>query len=133
MPLEDLACVARAALRDEIRILPNPSSIREVVKLRKSPELHRFREVVSEWILTIQEGRVAAERRVRSDVALANKDLKGLESWAEYKSSPLAFWIYAIGGHIPVFSNVLTLVSTFGERAYSNWLSRRKKWAVLLR
>lgn len=130
--LEELACIAQTMLQDEIRILPNPSSLHDVFELRQRAEIARFRNVVSEWIQTIQEGRVKAEARIRRDIATANRDLRRLRLYKDYKRSPIAFWINAIGGHIPIFSNILTFVSTFGEKALEKWTHKHSGWATLI-
>jgi len=129
---DDIVCISQAMLRDEIRILPNPSCLKEVVELRQRSEIARFRDVVSEWFDTIQEGRVDIEKKIRRDIATANQDLRRLRSWQEYKESPIAFWINAIGGHIPLFSNLLTFISTFGDRAFSKWVTKKSGWAMLI-
>ena len=131
-PLDDLMCIARTMLNDEIKILPNPKSLKDVMEIRESQEIIRFREVVSEWIIAIKAGDVKIEPKIRRDIATANRDLKNLKTWIEFKNSPIAFWITAIGGHIPIFSNVLTFITTFGDKGYTNWAKHKSNWAMLI-
>lgn len=131
--LDHLMCIAQATLKDEMKILPEPKNLKHAAELRRTPQIGRLREVVSEWVQTIQEGRVDAEKKIRGDITKANKELRQLDSWREYKNSNFAFWINAIGGHIPVFSNVLTVVSTFGDKAFTHTVEKRSGWALLLR
>lgn len=130
--VEDMMYIAQAMLNDKIRVLPNPRNLKEAAKLKYHKHMKRFRDVITEWVDAIQEGRIEGEKRIRNDIALANRDLKHLQSWREFKSSPLAFWINAIGGHIPIFSNVLTFISTIGDAAYTKWVEKKSGWAMIL-
>ena len=131
-PFEDLMCIARTMLNDEIKILPNPKTLKDVMEIRESKEIIRFREVVNEWITVIKTGDAMIEPKIRSDIAKANRDLKNLKKWIEFKNSPIAFWITAIGGHIPIFSNVLTFITTFGDKGYTKWIKHKSNWAMLI-
>ena len=61
----------------------------------------------------------------------ANDMLLMKNSLREYKRSPLNFWLSAIGGHIPLFSNIITIVRTVGG-LYSKWSERKNNWILLV-
>ncbi|QLK46779.1 hypothetical protein DR996_17125 [Vibrio owensii] len=130
---EELNCLAQVNLKNEINILPNPKNLKDVMRMREKRELATFRGVVSEWMEVLEDGNVSAEEKVRKDIKKANAALRCLEGWEEYKNSDFAFWVNTIGGHVPIFSNVLTLVTTVGDKAYTHAIRKKYGWALMLR
>jgi hypothetical protein len=129
--IDDLYYVARTKLTDEICILPEPKSLNDVAQMREQKEMIRFREVLSEWYTTLQEGVDSFEIKARRDLRKANKELTRLSKWRSYDSSPIAFWINTIGGHIPILSNVLSAIYTVG-RCFESYSQRRHGWILLV-
>ena len=80
--------------------------------------------------MTIKEGNDKAIKKIEKDIVKANKELKYLGKWREYKDTQLYFIINSVGGHIPVLSNVLTLIYTF-EALLSKEVERRNNWTML--
>ena len=111
--LDELYYLVRTNLKDEIQILPHPETFSDVLKFRNSKEIRRFRQILSQWCNAIAEGDYKVEKNIRNDIKRANHELKKLDKWKEYRSSPFNFWLDAIGGQIPIFSNILSAVNTF--------------------
>ena len=130
--LNDINYIVRTNLTDEILFLPNPKTLKEALKMRESKEIKRFREVLGIWIDTIKSGNAKVEIKIRKDIAKANQELKTLESWRQYKESPINFWINSIGGHLPILGNVLTVVSMLGG-IYEKWADKKYSWILALK
>jgi len=128
--VDDVYYIAKTKLIDEVTILPNPSSLADVARMRNAKEMVRFREVLSNWCQTIQEGNERLERRMRADIRKANRELTKLEKWRKFELSPLNFWINSVGGHIPIFSNLLTVVNTCAS-IYSSGVESKHAWVML--
>ena len=92
----------------------------------------RFREVLSAWCDTLSDSDTSAEKLIRKDVIKANKTLKWVTGWKEYVRSPWSFTINSIGGHIPIISNVITVINTIGELS-EKYLYKRYNWVMLLK
>lgn len=129
--IDNLDYVVKTNLNSEISYLPNPNSLKDVFKIRERKELIRFREVLQFWLAAVQDGDSNLEIYMRKDLEKANKELRKLEKWKEYKYSTLNFWINSIGGHIPVLSNILTVVTTLGG-FYEYKADKRHKWVTLI-
>jgi hypothetical protein len=123
--------IVRTKLEENSLIFPYPESLTDVLKIRERKELIRFRKVLSEWLIALQSGDEYVERKMRIDILKANKELKNLDKWKEYKSSPINFWMNTIGGHIPIFSNVLTIIGTLGH-LYEKRTENRFNWLQLV-
>ena len=67
---------------------------------------------------------------MRSDIRKANRELTKLDEWRKYELSPFNFWLNAIGGHIPVLSNVLTVVNMCASM-YSSKVESKHGWVML--
>ena len=128
--VDDVYYIAKTKLIDEITILPNPTSLADVARMRNAKEMVRFREVLSNWCQTIQEGNARLELRMRSDIRKANQELTKLEKWRKFELSPLNFWLNSVGGHIPIFSNLLTVVNTCAS-IYSSRVESKHAWVML--
>lgn len=128
--LDDLYYLVKTRLTDEVLVLPEPRSLKDVTRLRTTTEMKRFREVLSSWCEALQHGDETAEVRIRRDLRKANRALRVVRGWREYERSPINFWMNAIGGHIPILSNVLTVINTVGT-LYSNLAETRCRWLML--
>jgi hypothetical protein len=129
--VDDVYYLASASLREDGWTLPAPRTLAEAVEIRGSPFVKRFREVMNEWILTLQEGRIDAAKRIRRDVLLANRELERLERWERFERSPVLFWINAVGGQVPILSNFLSAVATVAGLG-SSAMKRHSGWVMLL-
>ncbi len=101
--INEVYYLVQTQLSDEIRFLPSPRSIDEALELRNKKEMLRFREVLSEWLITLQNNNSQIEAKVRKDLKTANYSLKTIKRWREYESSPFNFWLNAIGGIFQFF------------------------------
>lgn len=128
--IDDLYYLVRTNFLDEIRILPNPRCIDESIELRDKAEMQRFREVLNEWLNALMVSDMVAEKKLRKDIASANRSLKFIKRWREYERSPFNFWFNAVGGHIPVLSNAISVVNTVGALT-SNYYSKKSSWVAL--
>lgn len=129
--IDDLYYMARTKFTDEILILPDPIDIPEAVKMRKAKCMKRFRSIMAEWYDAILEGENIAEEKIRTDIGKANRELKKLVRWRSFNKSPINFWINAIGGQIPILSNILSLVSSAGK-GYDWLIEKRHNWALVI-
>lgn len=128
--VDDLYYLVKTRLSDEILVLPEPKSIAEVIEMRNTKEMKRFRAVLSEWFSALIQGDERLEVKIRHDVQKANLELEKLKRWRRFEKSPLNFWLNAIGGHIPVFSDILNAFNTVAG-LYSNWSEKSRSWVLL--
>ena len=129
-PIEDLYYLVRTRLIDEILILPEPTSLHDAIAMRSSKDMKRFREVLSCWCESLRQGDHITELKIRRDIHKANRELRYLKRWRGYEQSPINFWLNSIGGHLPVLSNILTIIYTMGG-LYSKWAEKRHSWVML--
>lgn len=129
--IDDLYYLASTKLTDDILTLPEPNSIRDVVRLRKKSEIRSFREVLSNWCSAISDGDEVAEKIIRKDIKKASNAMKAVGKIHEYEKSPLNFWINTIGGHIPILSNILTVVNMV-TRIYVAKMEKERNWIMLV-
>jgi hypothetical protein len=129
-PIDDLYYLVRTRLTDEILILPAPKSLQGAIAMRRSKDMKRFREVISAWCESLRQGDYITEVKIRRDIHKANRELRNLKHWREYEKSPINFWLNSIGGHIPVLSNILTVIYTLGG-LYSKLTEKRHNWVML--
>lgn len=127
--IENVYYTIKINFKDEILILPQPHNLDDVLRMRESRELARFRKIMSEWLKVANEGNEVLMKKIQKDIGKANKELKVLDKIAVYKQSPLNFWINSIGGHIPYLSNVITLLNTF-EGIYSYSVHKKDDWIL---
>ena len=129
--LENTLSLVKTKFTDEIKYLPYPKSLKEVIDIRNKPELKRFREVLNNWCLAFQEGDLIQEQKIRRDLKTVNRELKILESWKSYQDSEFNFWLTSVGGHIPILSNIITAVYTLGEITKKT-LVKKTGWSVFI-
>lgn len=129
---EDLEYIMRLELVKEANIFPYPENFDDVLRFRDSKDLHRFREVSSNWLSVIKEGNEKAIRKIETDLIKANQQLKSLRKWKEYKDSQIYFWINSVGGHIPIISNILTLLFT-ADHFISRKIEGQNNWIMINR
>lgn len=130
--IDDMYYIVKTNLSDESIILPEPRCIEEAFELRSKKEMILFRSVLSEWMSMISEGgSAAAELKIRTDLFKVNNDIKRIKQWKKYKESPFDFWLNSLGGHIPVFSNILTVVNMSAGLYFSNQ-EKNTSWVALL-
>jgi hypothetical protein len=130
-PQEGVLYVAKTNFLEEVRYLPYPENLFDVLKYRESKEIHRYREVFSGWLDEVNKNDGKAESKIRRDLALANKGLKRLDKVKEYKDSNLNFVVNSIGGHVPVLSNFLTILGTVGY-VYQKRTEWKHSWINLI-
>lgn len=126
-PEDNLYYLAKTNFKDETRFLPNPETLDDVFRLRESKHIQRYREVFGNWIQVATEGNVRLEEKLRKDLAKANKEIKKLNKWREYKESEINFVINAVGGHVPLLSNFLTIINTVAH-IYEQRMEQRHCW-----
>jgi hypothetical protein len=130
--LDQLQCLIRTRLSDEVLILPEPRSLHEALKFRSQEPMKRFREVLTEWSEAIQVGDAIAEERIRRDVKKANQSLRLVDGWKRYKESPFQFVFNLAGGLLGPMGSVITIVE--GAATYvSKRLERKSNWLLIAR
>jgi hypothetical protein len=129
--IDDLYYLARTRLSDEILVLPQPRSIDEAVEMKNTKEMKQFRLILSHWLDALQVGDESAEKKIRHDIGKANKDLERLKRIKRFQESPLNFWLNAIGGHIPIFSDVLNVFNT-ATGLYDMWVKHSNSWVLVV-
>jgi hypothetical protein len=115
---------------DELKILPNPSSLSEAAEVSQSRPVKRLRAVLDEWLTQVGTATDALEQRIRRDIALANRDIQTLRRIRRHKESPLVFAIKAVAGQIPLVGNVVSGVESC-VWLYEQQLERRSCWVTL--
>ena len=129
-PVDDVYYIAKTRLQDEMLVLPEPRDLNDVLRMRNAKEMARFRQVLTQWCASLHEGSAKAEQRMRRDVAKANRELTRLSKWKRWKESPLNFVVSAVGGHIPILSNVLTVITMVGGM-YEYRVERNHNWVMV--
>ena len=127
---DNIQYVVRADLKNEMNILPAPQSINDVLRFREKEEIIRFREVLKQWLNSVHEGNQKLELKMRRDIGKANKELKRISKWKEFDKSQFNFWMNAAGGHIPIMSNVLTVINMIGG-LYEKTGQKRNDWVLI--
>lgn len=128
--IDDVYYTVETKLSDEITYLPYPQTLKEAITIRNKREIRRFREILSFWIRSINDGDYQLEEIIRKDIQKANKELTRLDYVREYTNSPMNFWLNSIGGHIPVFSNILTVTNMFFG-LYEKYTLKKNNWIML--
>lgn len=128
--IEDIYYTVKINFNEDIVVLPDPSNLDDVLRMRENKDLKRFRKVMTGWMDAANEGNETMMKKIQKDIGKANKELKSLEKITVFKESPLCFWINSIGGHIPYLSNVITLLNTF-EGIYNYTVHKRDDWLLL--
>lgn len=128
--IEDIFYTVKINFSKDIVILPNPSNLDDVLRMRENKNLKRFRKVMTSWMDAANEGDEIMMKKIQEDIGKANKELKSLEKIAVFKESPLDFWVNSIGGHIPYLSNVITLLNTFAG-IYDYAVHKKDDWLLL--
>jgi len=128
--IDEVYYTAKTNFTDEIIYLPQPKTLKEALRIRNKKEIVRFREIFSNWTQVVKEGNEKLEIKIRKDIKKANREMNRLESIREFSKSPLNFWINAIGGHIPVLSNILTATSMFAG-IYEKHSEKKNSWVLL--
>ena len=129
---ENLEYIININFVREANIFPYPENFDDVLRFRESKDIERFREVISNWISSIKEGNEKTIYKVKKDLINANKQLKRLTKWKEYKESQINFYVNSIGGHIPILSNVLTIIYTF-DHLISKQIEQKNNWILINR
>ncbi|MEO0684764.1 MAG: hypothetical protein AAFY76_06860, partial [Cyanobacteria bacterium J06649_11] len=127
---EELNYIINIDLIREANIFPCPEDFDDVLRFRESKDIIRFREVTSNWISSLKEGNEKIIFKVQKDLIKANKQLKNLSKWKEYKNSQISFWVNSVGGHIPLLSNFLTLVYT-ADHFISKKIEDKNNWILI--
>lgn len=128
--IDDVYYTVETKLSEEIKYLPCPQTLKEALTIRNKKEIRRFRDVLSFWIRSINDGDFQLEKTIRKDIQKANKELARLDYIREYTNSPMNFWLNSIGGHIPVFSNILTVTNMF-LGLYEKYTLKKNNWIML--
>lgn len=91
----------------EVQYAPRIDSIDDLLRLRESSEIRRFREVLNEWTNLISSQQFNLAEKIRKDILKANKEISKLNKWKKvdkfiyYLSIPTMF--------IPYLSNIATI------------------------
>lgn len=125
--VNDLYYCVRARLGSQLLVLPTPTTIEEALRMRENKHLPRLRAVIGAWLEALGDGDLTIEKAIRKDITIANRALRRAEGWQTFSRSPISFWVRAIGGHIPLLSNVLSAVDLAGGLA-ENVVAMRHGW-----
>lgn len=130
--LSELNCLVRTCLTDEMISLPQPTSLRDALRIRAQKPMIRFREVLTEWVSALQNGDTHIEKTVRADLRLASRDLRFTDAWRTYKQSPFQVVFNLAGGLVGPFGTILTLLDAVVEYAVRK-VERRSNWLLMVR
>lgn len=130
--LDDVYYTVQTKLKEEIIYLPQPSTLREALQFRNQPEIKRFREVLSYWLESIKSGDNQLEEIIRKDIKKANLELRRINNIRKFNNSQINFWLNSIGGHIPIFSNILTATNMFAG-LYEKFASKQNNWIMMIK
>ncbi len=128
--IDDIYYIVKIRLPDEINIMPMPQTLNQALKMRNSPYLKSFRNVMKEWMYYIDEGEILLSNRIKNDVIKANQSLSKLESYRKFQKSPFVRLCNFVGGFIPIISNVLN-VANFASSFIEDSIEKRNEWALM--
>lgn len=128
---ENREYIVSSKLHNELLLFPQPRTIKEAIELKNKKEMIRFRELLSEWSKSLMTGEITLEKKMRNDIKLANSELKISKKWKRYKETPFSFLFNAIGGHVPILSNIITVVDTLGK-LHEKRVQQKHCWMSIL-
>ena len=124
--------VARAVYRSNIRqsytATEQVDSIDDLLRLREKREITTFREVLDNWKEAILNREKNVEKRIRSDIAKANAQLKKLEKWRSVDR-----WLYYVTlptAFVPYVSGAVSIAS-FALRTHIEKAERLHSWVCI--
>lgn len=114
-----------------LSIIPKAENYRDIVELRKDPNLQSFREVFGEWVDYFVKGDFASIGKIKQDVIKANENLCKLKKYERVTNSPIFNIIsLLLGAMIPEVSYLLGslgVVSAF----YEPEIELKNRWVNL--
>ena len=130
--VDDIYYIVNIRLSDKINNLPTPSSIKELIRMRKRPEIISYRKVFSDWCKCMLDGDHLAIKEIQKDFEIAEKFLIKHRLRENKKTSLINCFFESIGGQIPYLSNVLGFFNPFITRK-SIQNKRKHEWFLLTR
>lgn len=122
----NIYALVKSGLPSDVNILPMPTTLEDVWRMRSHPAIKTFRKVLSEWNYYIQTDEFGAARKMEKDIIKANQGLEKIGKYKKLVSSPYVRTGLFIAGFIPVLSNIVNIYSyaephilTFAESKYS--------------
>jgi hypothetical protein len=115
---------------DEIKYWPRVSTITDVLNIRSNRSFKEFRSVLQSWVQAITAGSVDDERKLRKEIAEANRGLRSAVAcstagrWFTYLGLPLVF----VDQYVVPYFGALASIAGFALQAYSDWQSYKYKW-----
>lgn len=117
---------------DEVKYFPMPNSLHEALELRNDKRLNQWREVLLGWADTFAKGNPDSERKMRSEIQKASKELRFLKNFQKisrllvYISIPvfvLDAWLIhgVLGGICAGLGTATELIATNRKHKYG-WL-----------
>lgn len=128
--IETVYYTVKAYLPNEVNILPMPQTFEDVKKMRTSPYIKSFRNVMDEWSNYIEHGEFELAEKVKKDIIKANKQLERLERFKKCISSPYAATINLLGGFVPNLSYILGPIAFANPYIY-RFLQEKYGWTLL--
>ncbi|MCL2691315.1 MAG: hypothetical protein FWE56_03545 [Candidatus Bathyarchaeota archaeon] len=113
---DNIRYILQLDLTPQINEFPIPESIRDVLYLRKQPEIISFREVFFDWLTCLQEGDYDIANKIKCDVVKANEALAKYKKWEKRKTNMLYCTLDAVVGLIPYISTVVGSVTPYSLR-----------------
>lgn len=120
----------QARLPNEINILPMPQSLDEVLKMRKSPYIKSFRNVMNEWSYYVGEGEYKLAEKIKKDLIIANRQLDHLDRYKRFSQSPYTRVFNVLGGFVP-YLNVLLCIINLIEPYVTECIQEKNQWVLL--
>jgi hypothetical protein len=120
----------RTQLPKEINILPMPQTIEDVIKMRNSPYLISFKEILNEWLYYVENGDINLSQKIQSDVIKANQNLERLDKYKKFANSPYFRVFNLIGGQIPIISTILN-IHCFSSSFIEDAIQQKNEWILL--
>lgn len=128
----DILSVMNIDLSPCLYHLPVPTTMNEVLMLRKRPEIISFRKVFFEWCSLIRKCDFKSVERINKDIALAQKGLEKYYKWENSKTKSFNCLIDAVLSQIPYLSNILGSITPFSTKSILK-TRQDNSWVLLLR
>ena len=138
-PIEDIYYIVNIKLADQLKSLPTPNSVKEVLALRNRPEIKSFREIFSIWCECLENGDEETMKLIHKDFQKAQIVLDEYYSHetsktrisGAIKQSIINLVLECVGVFVPFISFLFGLPTPFIER--KRVLEKRKsEWLFLL-
>jgi hypothetical protein len=120
--------LCKFAMEDTIGYAPCVDSMNDVLRLRRHPAIHRFRECLKEWETALRNPQEDALRKIKRDIIKANQELRTVEKCR--KVERWIFWSHLPASLIPLLSHIVVYLD-MGLQLCVDSKEQKSSWVLL--